>query len=432
MLRKSSLVVRKLCISCLVCMMLGVMVIAASAAKLPAGTIITKTNLDRIRNDTFEGKTIASMLTDKVEWQIKHWGLQIKLRHAEPFKLDPRFIKATKKYAGAAKFNPQTREVTGYQAGLAFPDVSMDDPYAGDKLIWNFYYGVSSTGGMTQKCPHAQILFGSSGVERIQRWFWLRYYMKNRLDRFARGLSPVEGDGSILTKTLLFAEYPRDIRGIGTFTIRYDNPKMEDQWVYIKSARRTRRLSGGAWMDPIGATDCLQDDLICWNARPSWYPKIRLLGKRWILALAHDPHDWNKAKKGTPEEFPGIDMATWPHWNPSPKTRAWEPREVYVIEGTPPPYHPYSKRVVYMDVTIPFIYMSDCYDKRGDFWKFIHYHAGPIIAKDGYMIIPYPQGEYIDFKRRHATVHYVLGWVGNPPGVTANDCTLGQLKAAGK
>ena len=56
-------------------------------------------------------------------------------------------------------------------------------------------------------------------------------------------------------------------------------------------------------MDPVGATDILQDDIACWSGRPSWYPKIKLLGKRWILAIAHTSHDWNEAKKGTLEEL---------------------------------------------------------------------------------------------------------------------------------
>ena len=420
---------------------------AALSAELPAGTIITKANLERIKGDTFEGKTIASLLTAAVEWQIKNWGLQIKLRHSKPLPLDPRFIKATKKYAGTTKFDPKTRECTGYMAGLPFPDVSMDDPYAAEKLVWNCYYSQGGVGfGYNQRAPHAHVLIADKGLERVQKWFWLRYWMKDRLDRFARGLSPVEGDGSILTKTLLFAQYPYDIRGIGTLVIRYDNPKVEDQWAYIKSVRRTRRLSGGAWMDPVGATDVLQDDIACLNGRPSWYPKFRLLGKRWILAIAHSALDWDEKKVGTLDEFPGIDLRNWPHWNPSPKTRAWEPCEVWVVEGTPPPYHPYSKRVVYIETTVPLIYMADCYDKAGNYWKFIHYHWSPpqrTKPMDGGLLLIPGHGEYIDFKRRHASVHYILGGVtGGPsptnpvqfnnPAIGAMDVTTAQLEEASK
>ena len=54
--------VRKLSIFCLVGIALGVLAYAASAAELPAGTVINKANLDKVMNDTFEGKTIRSIV----------------------------------------------------------------------------------------------------------------------------------------------------------------------------------------------------------------------------------------------------------------------------------------------------------------------------------------------------------------------------------
>ena len=69
------------------------------------------------------------------------------------------------------------------------------------------------------------------------------------------------GDGSILSKTLFFVTAPYDMKGVGIFTVRYDLPKLEDTWVYVKSVRRTRRLSGGAWMDPVDGLDMLNDEI---------------------------------------------------------------------------------------------------------------------------------------------------------------------------
>src|SRR5882762_9173481 len=97
--------------------------VTSQAAELPAGTVIDKSNVDQIKGDTFEGHTIASLLTDKIEWQIKNWNLKIPLGHSKPQELDPRFVEATKKYSGQVKFDTQTREVSGWVAGLPFPDV---------------------------------------------------------------------------------------------------------------------------------------------------------------------------------------------------------------------------------------------------------------------------------------------------------------------
>src|SRR6266850_1986820 len=131
---------KKLCVQALLALAAGASVALSIAGELPVGTVIDKSNLDQVKNDTFEGHTIASMLTEKIEWQIRNWNLKIPLGHAKPSELDPRYGEATKKYSGQVKFDPQTREVTGWVAGLPFPNVSETDPYAGEKLIWNFYY----------------------------------------------------------------------------------------------------------------------------------------------------------------------------------------------------------------------------------------------------------------------------------------------------
>ena len=450
MLRKSSFVVRKLGIFCLVGIALGVMVYAAPAAELPAGTVINKANIDKVMNDTFEGKTIRSMLLPSQEYQIRNWALQMKLRRSKLPKMPKAFIEATKKYAKDVKFDPKTREVSGWKVGWPFPNISMDDPYAGDKVIWNYYY--AHQGGRTQYCPHSWLLVSANkGLERRQDWFWLRYYMKGRLD--GPGKPPVVGDGSIISKTLFFVTAPYDMKGIGIFTVRYDSPKLEDTWVYVKSVRRTRRLSGGAWVDPVDGLDMLGDEIWIINARPSWYKSFKLLRKRWVLVVANDHVDWVEGAKTPAEEFPSVDLKNWPHWNPAlVPGNEWEPREVWEVKGIPPSYHPHSRRVLYMDVHVPTCYIGEGYDKEGKLWKYVQYTIGTnsaetaraagVTAKGTKRMIPpsptekaclgiTPEGFYIDFKRRHACHHYDRIWDSNPK-IGPNDVTLGQLEAAGK
>ena len=55
----------------------------ASAKELDAGLVITKDNYEAIKNDTFENKTIASMVPEKLEWMIKNYDLTIKLAHSK-------------------------------------------------------------------------------------------------------------------------------------------------------------------------------------------------------------------------------------------------------------------------------------------------------------------------------------------------------------
>lgn len=402
------------------------------AKELPVGTVISKANIDLIHNDTFEGHKVADLLTEKTEWQVRNYNLRIKLRNSEPLELDPKYIEATKKYSKNVKYDPKTKEVTGWTAGMPFPNVALDDPDAGAKLVWNKYLAFPVGDSVNYSKFAFLLIDGNTGLERVQHWVMTRYSLKGRLVG-----EPVEGDGSILSNTLLYATYPQDIKGLGTFTTRYDSPKVEDEWAYIKSSRRIRRLSGGSWMDPIGGTDQLNDDLENWNARPSWYSGFKLVGKRWILAIAHTSAgkgkstrgSWNNvadSKKNTMEEFPYIDLQTPPYWNANAE---WEPKEVYVIEATPPAEHPYGKRVMYMDASYPRIYIQEVYDKKGQFWKYINFLTDPIIGKDGYVATASIQGHTQDFQRNHATVFTVQNITVNPLDLKAKDVTLGVLEA---
>jgi hypothetical protein len=400
---------------------------SAVAAELPPGTIISKANLEQVRNDTFEGKTIGSMLPEKVALQVRDYGLIIKLKKSKPMALDPKTDDATRKYAGEVKYDPAKNEVSGYKAGIPFPDVKPDDPHMAQKQVWNLYYA-SPVGQIMDFRKFAFLLVDQDkGLERTQHWVFLRYFMKNRL---TGPNVPIDGDGSEFTRTLLFATYPQDIRGLGTFTIRYDNARFEDQWVYIKNARRTRRLPGGAWMDPIGGTDQLNDDIEVWNARPSWYKGYKYLGKRWVLAIASGALAWDESKKGTPDEFPTVDLKNAPHWNAKDE---WEPREVHVIEATPPGEHPYSRKIIYLDTQIYRVHFGEAYDKKGDFWKLIQYATRAVKGDDGAMTYISNQGHTIDFKRRHGTVFISNpGWKTNTTTIKAEDVTLGRLEAAGQ
>jgi hypothetical protein len=397
---------------------------AASAAELKPGVMIDASNLEKIKNDTFEGHKIGDMIPDKMEQQIKQFGLTLKLRHSADVPIDPRLVDASKKNKDRCKFDPKTRTVSGWEAGWPFPDVSADDPYAADKLIWNHHYGQPH--GNFQYYPDFAFIFidPKKGIERFQDWTWNRYFMKGRL-----GGKSVEGDGSVYTKVLMFAKSPKDIAGLGTFSLRYDSPKFEDSWAYLKSVRRVRRLPGGSWMDPIGGTDILNDDQESFNAYPTWYPKYRLLGKRWILAVAHSELPrWDESKKGTAAEFPRIDLSKPPYWN---SKDAWEPREVWVIECTTPPEHPYSKKIIYMETKFPRIYLSEMYDRKGDLWKWMDVHLSPYKADDGSPAVISSMGYIIDLKRNHATI-WALGNVKVINKSNPDALSLGQLEAAGR
>ena len=399
----------------------------SQAGELKAGFVIDKSNLDAVKSETFEGKTVGSMIPEKMEWMIKNMGLTLKIANSKKIEMDPKYVEATKKGLGSVKFNAADRTMSGWVAGQPFPPevIKMDDPHAGDKIIWNLR---AATYGATMDLRDISFVFihGDKGVERVQRWQSRRYYMEGRLD----GGPTTVGDGTIAQKTYLFATSPQDIRGLGTFSIRYNEPtsaKPDDTWAYLKSVRRTRRLSGGAWMDPIGGTDQLYDDWDIWDAFPTKYRANKLVGKRWVFAVAHSPElSVDLSKKDTLDEFPSVGLKDKPHFFPA-KHIVWEPREVYVIEGTPPAEHPYSKKTVYMEVDFPRPYLGEMYDQKGEFWKFMIFQNRPDVGEDGYKAVMPVVGHVIDVKRNHSTT-WSSNMKSNPKGVKEGDVSLQKLE----
>ena len=397
------------------------------AAELPEGTVISAENIDKVKSDTFEGHAIADLLTERMEWRIRNNGWKLPLAKAKDIPLDPKWVKASQANAGKTKINKESCQVDGWTAGQPFPNIDPKDPQAGEKVIWNWHLG-QLVGDVSQVPFFTQVLIdGAKGIHAEPVAEFTRYAMKGRLSGAA-----VEGDGSERGRQLLYFKSPADMKGLGTFTVMYDSVKVNDVWAYIPAVRRVRRLSGGAWMDPVGSSDQLQDDLEIFNARPCWYPGYKLLGKRWVLAVANSKTPlWNKNGKENKDKYPVLEDKA-PYWNLN--NNAFEPREVYVVEATTPSEHPYSKKVLYVDSKYPRIYYGEAYNRKGEFWKFMEFHSYPAKAADGFIEIRTTAGAVIDFQRNHATVSLIdtTTWKTNPSGVTSNDFTLQTLQTAGR
>jgi hypothetical protein len=179
-------------------------------------------------------------------------------------------------------------------------------------------------------------------------------------------------------------------------------------------------------MDPIGGFDVLQDDLYVYNARPSQYKQNKLIGKRWILAPTDFKFAHDTSKAGSADEFPQLQKDA-PYWNIVDK---YAPREVWVVEGTPPSEHPYGKKVVYVDAKLPVIYQGEVYDKKGEYWRQINFYFGMEKGQssgDKYFV---PKaGNFIDFKAKHATLEFSPSII-DKQGVTYDQFSVEALDRA--
>ncbi|MCB1661480.1 MAG: DUF1329 domain-containing protein [Pseudomonadales bacterium] len=334
----------------------------AQAKELPEGTVISKANLDNIYEDTFEGHKIKDLLTERTEMWVRDYGLTLELEHSNELEFDPKLAEATQANVGKTSLSADNK-LEGYVAGVPFPnqDVSVEDQSCGWKLAYNNYMANPVRGD-------DWIATGEVFIQDKERGNIDRFLAHNGVMRWegrVRGEQRLPGRDNEHLRFLLVLTEPYDIAGIGVFTRQYNDASADDGYVYVRSLRRVRRTAGGkSWVDPQPKMDLLNDDSGGVTGYPGFYKAWKCVEKRHILAVVNAP-DGNYLKKGKIDNIVNVDEA--PHWNPI--ATKWQPREVFVIEGTPPDYHPYSKKVLYMDADYPFYYQGEFYDKKGDFWK---------------------------------------------------------------
>ena len=195
---------------------LSLSALGVSAAELPAGTVISAENIDKIKDDTFEGHKISSLLTEKMEWRIRNNGWKLPLANSKEVKLDPTWVKASQANAGKTKINSETCQIDGWTAGAPFPNIDMNDPQAAEKIVWNWHLG-QLLGDVAIVPFYTQVLIdGEKGVHAEPIAEFTRYSMKGRLNG-----EHTQGDGSERGRQLLYFKAPSDMKGLGTFTIQH-------------------------------------------------------------------------------------------------------------------------------------------------------------------------------------------------------------------
>ncbi len=366
---------------------------AALAGEVPVGTVLNKANLAAMEKETFQGMPIGKLLTDSQKMWIKDYNLKMKLGKPTELKVDPAYQAATKKYAGQATLDPAKKTVGNYKAGIPFTNVDLKDPDAGYKLAWNQYYANPVMGDNWIALGDVTITESKKGVIDHFEAISAKLAMEGR----TTGGAPLVGNAGDHAQYLLVLTKPFDLAGLGIYTKQYSNGNIDDAWAYVKSIRRTRRVAGGkSWMDPQPKMDLLNDDNQAVNCYPLMYKGWKFVEKRWILAVVNAPNP--NVRHAVFKD--NIEQSA-PYWNPS--NAVWEPREVYVLEATMPPEHPYSKKVLYQDVKYPMYLQGDLYDRKGSLWRLWRQTYSQFTAKNGKPGIALYSTQAIDFQRTRAT-----------------------------
>jgi hypothetical protein len=386
------------------------------------GTVLEASNWDILKDKTFENHRIGDMVpAGMLELVLKH-GLKLPLRHSENVQIDPRFVELSNKYAHKVVYDRTTQNISGYVAGMPFPDVQRDAiavpdrAEAGRKLIWNNVYGNPTAGDNTiLKKSRLFTINGETGIEREQIVYLTKIRMSGRLAE-----PHVLGDGSVNKQQMLFVLAPYDVKGVGQYIVRYNDGRPDDTYAYIKSVRRVRRVSGNTWMDSLAGSVAANEDLDLLDAHPLWYESYNLLGETTTLAVAHSP-------AGPIDLDNFIDHKNPPYWNPI--GMQWEPRQTYVIEGKPPVAHLYGKKTLWMEKDYPTFYWMEVHDRKNRLWKvgMNFFHPSTVDESPTPAVAP-RGGVFIDLQSLRGTVSAADGFRLNVPGVSEEQFSVREMQ----
>jgi Protein of unknown function (DUF1329) len=319
------------------------------AAEPRPGDVLTAASLE----------SAAGLLTPGVEWCVRR-GMVVRVGETRPIPAPAAYREATERYAPQVRLGSDGLTLENYVAGQPFTTIDAADPQAAVKVMWNAAYKWLATDDLDARDFSADAgPIGRDGTPmNVERHFQLGYlrrlFYNGRLVVDPKPSLP-NPDGIRYRESLHPVVEPLDLRGVGMTSVRYMAPNHPDEsWLYLPNLRRVRRLSNAQRSDALFNQDIDTDSYFGYSGHIGWMD-WKFLGERTVLAPMHGTHypvQWGEGSA----DFAFDDV--------------WEPRRVYVIEGTSKlPQYAYSKRVLFVDAETFVVPLSDIYDPAGQLWK---------------------------------------------------------------
>lgn len=396
----------------------GLALLAAPAAwahpidEVPSGTVLSKDNWEI-------GK---GMLPDEILEFYKRGEYAnpiIKLEAVNRTAVDPNLKAASEKNRGKFEIDENGTVVdkaTGERpqviTGRPFPDIDPNDPKAGSKAVWNWFYTLYWEGGFHTNSP-VNWISRDGPLRRISTDVHFKYY-----DGAPPFFQQRIGDNplNILSRTIGVVNEPADVNGIVNLTWRYREGDKQDQaWTYVPALRRVRPINPANRSDGLLGSDISLDDGPYFDGKPEDFT-FKLVGEGKVLAHFDKP----ALEKGSPVRKlkPGevvsdmVDSSEvgWRLETPEyplipPQTDGWEkgkglvawapiqwalvPRDVWIVEAVPKnPYYLYGKQVMYLDKETGRGYWKNKYDWKGGAlvnYALPQFHVTKVDGEPGYL-----------------------------------------------
>ncbi|GAB2182435.1 hypothetical protein DLREEDagrD3_26580 [Denitratisoma sp. agr-D3] len=328
---------------------------------LTPGMTINKGNVDQF-------KEVLAVGTYKA---IKEGWTEIKVGATTSFDLSKPYVDATRKHLNTAKLGANNGDLTGYVAGRPFPEEpDAKDPRAGEKLAWNYKYGVNW--GDNASINPFYWKYRNMATGQLEKTIKFDFHFLNLKHRVKDAPVPeVPGNASNLYRAIyVHVQEPMDLKNTQLLIQRYDDDqKLDDAYLYLGFQRRVRRLATGQVTDSFLGSDLMIEDFEGYNGRVSDMKWTYKGTKNVLLPMWN--HNELKLTGDMPSESDGYKYVDFGGQGSCFFNGSYQLRKVYVLEAVPTnPNHPISKRVFYMDSQLQNLNGAvEIYDRKGELWK---------------------------------------------------------------
>lgn len=331
-----------------------------SVPGLAVGAVINKGNVEQFKDALAVG----------IYKMIKEGYYEVKVGATTQFEMNKAYVEATRKNLNTAKLGPNNGDITGFVAGRPFPEEpDLKDPRAGEKLAWNYKYGVN-WGDNAAIYPFFW-KYRNMETGELERTIKMNMHFLNFKHRVQDAPVPeITPNPSDLFRAIYVKVLePQDLKNTQLLIQRYDDDqKLDDAYLYLGFQRRVRRLATGQTTDAFLGSDLMIEDFEGYNGRVSDMKWTYKGTKNVLLPM------WNHNDLKLTDEFKDSDGYKYVRFGGKGECffdGTWQLRKAYVLEATPVnANHPVSKRVFYMDAQLGNLNGAvEVYDRKGELWK---------------------------------------------------------------
>ncbi|MEW6442554.1 MAG: DUF1329 domain-containing protein [bacterium] len=300
-----------------------------------------------------------------------------------------------------------TGKVPDFIEGIPFPEVDLNDPRAGQKLLYNKHYHSFTFGGIMYTVPVKWI--GRGGFERQA----VALYMNFPMDGYAPSKLLDNPDG-IERYTIISALEPYDISGFALMLWRYRDEREDVNLAYVPAIRRVRRMSPANRSDSWMGCDLVWDDAwgfdgkvgkFKWKVLRSQETLVPYTSRKVERVTANKRGEWETTPEITPIRY-GYETNGWGGAPWAPVSYVWVKKRVHIIEAvSKDPYYNYGKQEIWFDPDIFSPKYKIAYDRSGTYWKTYFSCLAGAESEDGklkFMLITNQM--IVDERTQHASI----------------------------